>query len=228
MPEQNPPTTPGATPGQGQQPGAGGNTGQLISQGPNDPINPQQPGTGSSGGSAQQPGTGAGSGNQGEPQDPTERRLANLESQMERYRRERDDARTELETERRKALPPEEQTRLKGLDEQVKAQQARERNLTLRYEIAARAPKLGIVDPELAVLLLEKKDTVQVDEAGNVTGLDEALKALVKERPHLVRATSQPVDAGAGNAGRGNSGKAPGMNEIIRGAARGTKIVQGD
>ena len=218
MPENTPPTGAPATGATGQQPGATGNAGGLISQGPNDPINPP-----ATGGQQQDPATGEGSTDQ---QTPEQRELANARAANARMAIERDEARRLLQEAQRSALPPEEQTRLKSLDEQVKAQAVREKNLILRYEIAARAPKLGIVDPELAVLLLERSTKVTVNDDSTVEGLDEALKELIKEKPHLVRATTQPIDGGAGSGGSRTGGK-PSMNDIIRQGARGATIKQG-
>jgi len=215
MPETGTPATPGATPGQGQQPGASDASG-LVSQGPNDPINPATTAGG------QQPATGDG-GDQGQ-QDPTERRIANLEAAMQRMGNERDEARRLLDEEKRKNLSPEERQRLAGLDEQVQKQAAERKNLILKYEIAAKAPKLGIVDPEVAVVLLERNPGITVSDDGQVTGLDEALKQLVKDKPFLVRATTQGIDAGGGTGG-GRPNAKPDMNQIIRGAARGRAIT---
>jgi hypothetical protein len=206
------PSTPGATPGQGTEPGASGTTTGPVSQGPNDPVNP--PATGGS----QQPATGA-------APDDNSTRIANLEAAMRRMGEERDAARTALEDEKRKNLTPEERQRLAGLDEQVQKQATERKSLILKYEIAAKAPKLGIVDPEVAVVLLERNPGITVSDDGVVTGLDEALKQLVKDKPFLVRATTQGVDAGSGTGG-GRPNAKPGMNEIIRGAARGRIISQ--
>lgn len=216
MPEAPNPTGGPATGPTGQTPGATSDTGP-VSQGPNDVLNP--PATGGN----QSPATGGGEQDQ---QTPEQRELANARAANTRMAMERDQARRDLEDERRKGLTPEEQTRLKGLDEQVKAQAAREKNLILRYEIAARAPRLGIIDPEVAVLLLERSSKIEVKDDGSVEGLDEALKDLIKEKPHLVRATQQGIDGGAGSAGP-RTGTKVSMNDIIRGASRGRPISGG-
>lgn len=212
MPESGSPTTPPETGGQGTQPGASGNAANLISsQGPNDPLNPPATGGG------QQPATGSA----GDGQEPQE---SNAKEALARMAEQRDAARRELEELKRSALPPEEQERLKALDAKDKERDAREKSLILRYEIASRAPKLGIVDPEVAVLLLERSNKVEVDGEGTVVGLDEALRDLIKEKPHLVRATTASIDAGAGSTGARTGGKVS-MNDVIRGAARGRAIT---
>lgn len=200
---------------------ASGQGAGLTSQGPNDPINPP------TGGGTQQPTGGSADGgapNGGGNDQSFEARLQRMETLMRNAAQERDQARQELQEERRKNLPPEELNRLKALDDQVKAAATREKNLILRYEIASRAPRLGIVDPELAVLLLERNNSVVVNDDGSVAGLDDALKALIKDRPHLVRATQQDIDAGAGTGGTRTPSGTKSMNDIIRGAARGQAI----
>lgn len=202
-----------ATGATGQQPGA---SQQPQSQGPNDPINP--PASGGTG----QPATGTGDGGQEpEAQNPLERRVQNMEQALQRMAGERDAARQELEAERRKGLSQEERQRLETLDAKDKERDVREKTLVLKYEIAAKAPALGIVDPEIAVLLLTQSGKVTVNDDLSVTGLDQALKDLIKERPHLVRATTQDIDAGRGTGGQRTSGPSKSMNDIIRGKVRG-------
>lgn len=211
----NNPAGPGATPGTGQQPGATGPT----SQGPNDPIQPP-----ANGGTGTQPATGA---PQDQSADDDRRRQQNRDEALSRMAQERDEARRLLEEERRKGLTPEELQRLRALDEKDKQRDQREKNLVLRYEIAARAPKFGIVDPEAAVMFIEKSTSVVIGDDFKVTGLDEALKDLIKERPYLANKQTPPgVDAGAGSAGTRTGGGKVTMNDIIRGAARGTPIRQ--
>lgn len=216
MPENTPPTGAPATGATGSQPGATGQDASgLVSQGPNDPINP--PATGGQGGQGGTPAT-------GEPTEQ-ERRERNSQEALSRMAQERDEARRQLEEERRKGLSDEERKRLQDLDTAAKARDERERNLILRYEIASRAPKLGIVDTDVAVMLLEKSSKITVDTSGTVAGVDEALKDLIKEKPFLVAKTPVPgVDAGAGSGGSRSGGKVS-MNDIIRGAARGRTIT---
>lgn len=95
------------------------------------------------------------------------------------------------EAEERKAL--EEQEKFKELYEQER--QARETERAARKEDAVRtrfllaAAKAGVVDPDIAYVVaksLPAFQSVQVDDEGKVTGVDEAVEALVKEKPYLV------------------------------------------
>ena len=94
----------------------------------------------------------------------------------------------------RKALV--EQERFKELYE--KERQAREKEASGRKDDAIRARFLlaaqskGIVDPDVAFIIarsLPPFGAVQVDDEGKVTGIDEVVETLVKEKPYLV---SQP------------------------------------
>lgn len=215
MPPEN--TDPGATSGSAQgatppgaTPGAAG--GQVQSQGPNDPLNAAI--------------TQTGQGPAGDPQTDPQLGEAGREAiRREREARaeaekQRDAARRELEEQKRAGLSDEERKRLKEADEREAQRAQREKSLILRYEIATRAPKLGIVDPEIAVMLLERNADVHVSDDGTVTGIDEALKQLIKDKPHLVRATTTPIDGGAGSGGS-RTGTKPSMNDFIRAKARG-------
>ena len=94
----------------------------------------------------------------------------------------------------RKALV--EQERFRELYE--KERQAREKEASGRKDDAVRARFLlaaqskGIVDPDVAFIIarsLPPFGAVQVDDEGKVTGIDEVVETLVKEKPYLV---SQP------------------------------------
>lgn len=197
-----------ATGATGQQPGANQ---QPQSQGPNDVIQPP-----ASGGQPGQVAT-----TDGQEEQVPNTRQPDWENAARRAFEERDAARRELEALKRQGLSAEEKQRLEALDAKDKERDAREKTLVLKYEIAAKAPALGIIDPELAVLLLTQSGKVTVNDDLTVSGLDEALKALIKERPHLVRATRQDVDAGAGTGGSRGAGASKSMNDFIRGKVRG-------
>lgn len=202
-------------PGQGGTPSNSGGTPEgPQSQGPNDPI--------------QQGGTPAGQQQQGQggtppPAPDQQDEYRELRGALSRERERGDTLAAELKRLQSQGLSDEEKKRLAAQDEALNTAKAREKSLVLRYEIAARAPKLGIVDPELAVMLIERNPDVSVGEDMKVTGLDDALKALVKERPHLVRQVGS-ADGGAGTGGRPAGGGKPTMNDIIRGRARGTTV----
>lgn len=60
---------------------------------------------------------------------------------------------------------------------------------TLRSSILAAASKAGAVDPDDVFALLDK-DAVTIGDDGQVTGADDAVKALLAAKPHLVGKSS--------------------------------------
>lgn len=102
----------------------------------------------------------------------------------------------------RKAL--EEQERFKDLYEKERA--AREKEAAARKEDAIRsrfliaAAKAGIVDPDVAFVVarsLPGFGSVAIDDEGRVTGVDELVEALVKEKPYLASTQDKKQSVGA-------------------------------
>lgn len=84
------------------------------------------------------------------------------------------------EKERRdKALPAEVQ---KQIDDAFTAANDR----LIGAEIRTQAAVLGFVDADDALKLIDRSE-LKVDDKGNVTGVKEALEALAKAKPHLVK-----------------------------------------
>jgi hypothetical protein len=105
----------------------------------------------------------------------------------------------------RKAL--EEQERYKELYE--KERQGRETESAARKDDAIRsrflltAQSKGIVDPDVAFVIaksLPSFASVQFDSEGKVTGIDEVVETLVKEKPYLVSQQQQPKPQSVGAA----------------------------
>ena len=106
----------------------------------------------------------------------------------------------------RKAL--EEQNRYKELYEQE--HQARETDRVARKDDLVRsrfllaATKAGVVDPEVAFVVaksLPSFTAVQVSDEGAVSGIDEIVESLVKEKPYLVSQSQvQPKPQSVGTA----------------------------
>lgn len=90
---------------------------------------------------------------------------------------------------------------------QKKAQEVERRanERLLSAEVRLQAAELGLVDADAAMLLMDKA-AVAVDEAGNVTGVKEALEALVAAKPWLKKNdTKQSVGSGTNPPGAGGS-----------------------
>lgn len=85
----------------------------------------------------------------------------------------------------------------------------------LRAEVKLLAQAAGFVDPDDAWLLMDRS-AVKLDEGGNVTGADAAIKALAEKKPHLLGqgGGTPPPSFGAPAANRQGSG--PAGNEQVR------------
>lgn len=70
----------------------------------------------------------------------------------------------------------------------TKAEEQRQRQIA-RTQVIAAAARLGFNDPEDAIRMLDQS-TLEVDDAGNIDGLDDALGKLLKQKPYLARQTT--------------------------------------
>lgn len=76
--------------------------------------------------------------------------------------------------------------------------------LRIRHAVEMSASRLGFHRPEDAHQLMDWAG-VEVDEEGNVKGIEEALKALVKERPYLIHQQQVAPDLNAQQRGAGGT-----------------------
>ncbi len=126
----------------------------------------------------------------------------------------------ELEVEKKKAAMTETE-KLKAEKEEAdkKAATAMERanQRLIKSEVIAAATKLNVVDPDAAYALMDKADVV-VDDDGNVSGVKEALDALVKSKPYLI---GEKEVKKTGDDTKDTKDKKGGisMNDLIRKAA---------
>ncbi len=84
--------------------------------------------------------------------------------------------------------------RIKQLEAEVEHERTERQERTNRYEVQLHAAKLGIVDPEAAVKLLDWGQ-LEYDADGRPSDVDKALKQLVKDRPYLAGAPAAQVAA---------------------------------
>ncbi len=122
-------------------------------------------------------------------------------------RRKRLDALEADEAKRKEA----ELSEVEKADQRAKAAEAKAQNLEqrwrdgmLRSAVTLAATQAQFYDPEDAYRLADLTSLTANDD-GTVTGVEEALKALVKAKPHLVKAattTAPPPDVNAQNRGR--------------------------
>lgn len=101
-------------------------------------------------------------------------------------------------------------------DAEAKAQQLEQRwrDGMLRSAVTIAATQAQFYDPEDAYRLADLS-SLTVNDDGTVTGTEDALKALVKAKPHLVKSTTTttPPDVNAQNRGRQ---QAPTVDDLVR------------
>lgn len=87
----------------------------------------------------------------------------------------------------------------------------------IKSEVIVKAVALKIVDPDAAYALMDKTD-IEVSDDGEVVGIDDALKKLVKNKPYLI---GEGIVTKTGDNQNDNKDKKPtgAMNDLIRKAA---------
>ncbi len=68
--------------------------------------------------------------------------------------------------------------------------QAKLRETAIRAEVMTTAQRMGVRDPDAAYKLLDLSTLSVSDETGQVSGVEDALKALLKAKPYLVGGTA--------------------------------------
>ena len=87
-------------------------------------------------------------------------------------------------------------------------------NRLIRAEVLAEAATMGL--NAKAALKLVDMDSIEMDDDGNISGVDKALKAALKEFPFLKgESSAKPLGDNQGGGGGDSSGKAD-MNAFIR------------
>lgn len=101
--------------------------------------------------------------------------------------------------------------RAEQAEQVAKAAADRARRADIKSAVTSAATVAGAVDPD-AVLALLGDDAVTVGDDGQVTGADEAVKALLESKPYLVgkpanSAETKPAPSGDGGPRGGGDGK---------------------
>lgn len=91
----------------------------------------------------------------------------------------------------------------------------RARNSNLRSAVTAAASQAGAVDID-AVFALLPKDAVTFGDDGQVTGADDAVKALLESKPYLVGQAAPPPPKPTGSADGGARGSGSGPRQLSR------------
>lgn len=102
----------------------------------------------------------------------------------------------EEDAEARKRAEMTELERIKSdLEAERKARQEAEQKRqqqALRTQVITAAARMNFADPDDALRMLDQS-TLEVDDAGNIDGLDAALTALAKAKPYLIKTTAGTI-----------------------------------
>jgi hypothetical protein len=117
------------------------------------------------------------------------------------------------EEQERAALSEDERFQLEFQEtqERLQAEAARAAEYQLQYEVALRAGRLGIQDPQDAVRLLDW-DALEFDERGEVANMDDVLNKLIKSKPYLCGTVQAVTPVVTGNP---SAERAPGAELTI-------------
>lgn len=153
-------------------------------------------------------------GNDGNDETPT---VEALQAELAETRKSLKAANREAQERRLKLQEVEDAEKKRKEQEQTEAQKAQaradeaERKLsealatqqkrTIRHAVELAAGKMNFHDPADAYALADLTD-VQIGDDDKVSGVEEALKALVKSKPHLVKQQQSNGDINAGSRGR--------------------------
>jgi superfamily II DNA/RNA helicase len=119
-----------------------------------------------------------------------------LKAKAEEFDRLQEAQKSELEREREKA---------QKLEAELERERQARRDQTVKSTIEKAASQAGFVDPEDAVLSLDRSAFVGEDGDVSERHLAAALEDLAKRKPHLVGAARTPsFDAGVRDSGSGN------------------------
>jgi hypothetical protein len=93
----------------------------------------------------------------------------------------------------------------------------------IKFEVKQMSEKLGFIDSDIAMLLLNNEN-IEIDDDGNITGVEEELKRIMQLKPHLVKKVKADTDDTKTKVGDDqnnvNNKKSPfSMTDLIRRAA---------
>ena len=105
------------------------------------------------------------------------------------------------------------QKKAKEAEEASKQALTKAEQRLIKAEVKAMATEMGLVDSDAALALMDKAN-VKVGDDDSVTGVKEALEALVQAKPWLKKAeTKPPGDPGSGGGGAKQKGDLPTLEE---------------
>src|SRR4030043_25648 len=133
-------------------------------------------------------------GEKGQKQESTFSSQADFDKAFERrMARERKKMETEFNTKlEREKMDETQKAKAEKADAELKATEAikKANSRLIKSEVNLKSVELGIIDAEAAYALVNKED-IDVDDHGNVTGIEAALKSLITRKPYLVKPAEQ-------------------------------------
>jgi len=93
------------------------------------------------------------------------------------------------------------QARAEAAEKAAAAAAERVRQTNLRSAVISAASTAGAVDPDAGFKIIDQ-DAVTVGDDGQVTGAEEAVKALLESKPYLVGQAAPPPKTGSADGGR--------------------------
>lgn len=96
------------------------------------------------------------------------------------------------------------QKRLAELEQAYNAAEERLRESSLSVDVTHEAVRLGVIDPEAVVKLIDKTGLEYDLESNSWSGIEEAVASLIEDKPYLVKQEAPPVakDAAPANPAR--------------------------
>jgi hypothetical protein len=128
-------------------------------------------------------------------------RAKTFEAELAAIKKQQNDAENKrlAEEGKHKELADKEKARADSLEAQV-------RESKIENRVTIEAAKLNILDVEAALKLIDRS-AVKIDKDGNVSGIEDALKALVEAKPYLINSKQQaPIGSPTNPGAPGNEG----------------------
>lgn len=118
----------------------------------------------------------------------------------------------------RKNLDENERLKLEKADAERKAQETlnHANNRLIKSEIISKAATYGVIDNDAVYALIDKSD-IEIDENGNISGVDDALKTLLEKKSYLIKKTTNESNNNTGDDQSQKDKKSKfDMNSLIR------------
>lgn len=160
-----------------------------------------------------------------EPKTYGEAYVKELRGESAKHRTERNELRTQVEamTAKVKGFEDEKKSEVEKLtDDKARLEQelaAKDRDVAereVKAKVITAAMKLNIVDPDMAYLALDLA-AIDPDDSQGVT---KALKALVKEKPYLVRGSAPPTPGVGGPPVKGKKTTNQMFSDMLKGGSK--------